>query len=315
MKRALPAFGLALLAALALSGLTAPLASAEFFIFTSEAEKTTLAGEQVGVNVLKTDAGSLECESATFKGEMSQEGAVELVLTPEYKGCKFVGMTAEVVPHSCHLVFRVVARESGVNRADAVVDCEEAGDKITIVSKLSGVTKCTVDIGEQEGLSQVNFTNEGTPQKARATISLSGIQYDQTPGTGLGACSKAEKTGTGTYQGIAAIKSLAGETQVNLNLEPIPQTIKIDNNPVVIGGKVGDKATFEVESVAGEAVTVVSMLHQANIGRPKIGCGKLAKKGDKCQEEIECVGLRGKVQKIALITAPPGGDMVGVKTC
>lgn len=315
MKRALKALGLSLLAALALSGLAASAASAEFFVFTSEAEETTLSGEQVGTSTLKADAGSLTCESATFKGEMEQEGAVELALTPAYKACTFAGFPAEVAMHSCHYLFRVVAREGSTNKADAVIDCEEAGDKITVTSKASGVTKCTVDIGEQEGLNEVKFESEGSPQKAKAIINLSGIKYDQTAGTGLGACVKAEKTTTGTYTGTAAIKDLQGETQMNLKLEPIPQKVKFDKNPITLGGKVNDNETFEVENVVAEAVTLIAMLRPGNILRPKMGCGKLAKKGDKCQEELVCGALTGVAHKIAVLTTPLGGDMTEVRNC
>lgn len=316
MNHALKVLGLSLLAALALGGLTASAASAEFFVFTSETEKSTLSGEQSGASTFKVDAGSFKCESATFIGEMEQEGAVELALAPEYKSCSFAGVSgSEVAMHSCHYIFRVVSREGTTNKGDGVVDCEEAGDKITFTAKVAGVTKCTVDVREQESLSEIKFENEGSPQKVKAIINLSGVKYEQTAGTGLGACAKAENTTNGTYESTVAIKDLSGETQKKLVLEPIPQKVKIDKNPVTFGGKVNDTETFEVENVVAEAVAVIAMIRPPNILRSKIGCGKLAAKNAKCQEEIKCAALTGIDHKLAILTSPLGGDMTTVKKC
>lgn len=315
MMRKLKTTGSALAAALVLSAMAAPSAMAELFAFGSAAEHTTLTGEQIGTTAMTVDAGALKCEIVELQGTMTAEAAVEQALTPTFKNCTFAGfLNAEVLTHSCAFVLGVLTREGSSYEAEARVECAEANDSIQVVQKALGVTKCTVDIPEQEELGQVTLSEEGSPTKIRADISLTGIEYDQTAGSGFLACATAENTTNGTYEGSIAIKGSVGEAGVNLSLDQLPQKVKILKNPIKLKGK-GSKETFEVENTVNEQLLLPIWIYPPGIVL-KGTCTKLVKMNDKCTEEIECNQLTGmKKFDFAVVSVPPGGDMVKVEGC
>jgi hypothetical protein len=61
--RNLKTLGLVLVVALAVSAMAASPVHAEQFIFESEAEHTTLVGEQEGTSTMSVDAGTISCKA------------------------------------------------------------------------------------------------------------------------------------------------------------------------------------------------------------------------------------------------------------
>jgi hypothetical protein len=318
MARHLQILGLALVAALALSAFAASAASAEPFVLTSEVENTTLKGEQVGTTTIGGDGGKIKCEGGKLTGSMSNPAgaAVEVTLTPTYEKCTFAGLAGvEVQTNSCGYVLKTGEKEGSNYEAQLGVNCEKETDSITFTAKLSGVTKCIVHIGEQAGLGKVTISEEGSPTWLRAKINLTSVEYDQTAGTGLGACTKAENTTNGTYEGESTIKGYSGETQKKLIALPLTQTVDIKTNPVKVKGN-GTTATFDIENLLNQQVQILAMIGPPGGAiKPMEKCKTIAKMGDTCNEEVECVKARGKDAVLGLVTSPVGGAMVKLEGC
>jgi hypothetical protein len=315
MTRNLKTLGLSLMAVFAMSAVAASAASAEMFVFTSAAEETTLSGSQVGATQITVDAGSASCETAKFSGTMTSDTVLEMSLIPTYSGCKFAGFTGTTIDmNSCEFVFGAVETEGSSYGVENRIDCAKSTESIAITARIAGVLKCTIHIGEQEGLKKISVSNEGSPKKLRASIGLTGIKYSQTEGVGAGKCANAENTTNGTYEGEEAIEGKnKGGTQVNLEALQIPQKIKIKSNPIKFTGA---KETFEVENLVNEAITIKFWIHPGVLN-PMQKCVKLAKKNDTCTEEIECTAAvaTGLKLDLGVITQPLGGDAAKVEGC
>ncbi len=314
MTHNLKTLGLALVAVVAMSAMAASAASAEMFVFTSAAH-TTLAGTQVGATKMTVDAGTASCETAKFSGAMTSDTALEVSLVPTYSECKFSGLTGTTIDmNSCEFVFGAVEKEGSNYEVENRIDCAKSTESIAITAKVAGVLKCTVDIGEQEGLKKITVSNEGSPTKLHTSIGLSGIKYSQTAGSGLGHCETLENTTNGTYEGVETIEGKnEGGTQVSVEALQIPQKIKIKSNPIKFTGA---KETFEVENLVNEAITIKFWIHPGVLN-PMQNCVKLAKKGDTCKEELECTAAvaTGLKLDLGVITQPLGGDAVKVEGC
>ncbi len=317
MTRKLKALGLTLVAVFAMSVVGASAASAEMFVFTSAAAEhttTTLSGSQVGATNIAVDGGTVSCGTVKFSGTMTSNTALEVGLVPAYSSCTFNGGAVTIDMNSCEFVFGAVEKEGSNYEVENRVDCAKSTESIAITAKVAGILKCTVDIGEQEGLKKITVSNEGSPTKLHASIGLSGIKYSQTAGIGAGHCETLENTTNGTYEGVETIegKNEAG-TQVSLEALQIPQKIKIKSNPIKFTGA---KETFEVENLVNEAITIKFWIHPGVLN-PMQKCTKLAKKGDTCTEEIECTAAvaTGLKLDLGVITQPLGGDAVKVEGC
>jgi hypothetical protein len=264
-------------------------------------------------------------QGADFDGTVSGEGEVwveaEVALTPTYKECTGFGVPLEVDTNSCAYVIVPDVIEGSNYEAKARVECEEAGDSITFIAKVLGVTKCTVHIGEQGGLKNVTIEDEGSPSEIHADIELTGIKYSQTAGTGLGACTKAENTTNGTYNGTATIAGTVGESSVSLQAKPLPQTINVKPNPMVFDGKVGTKVNVELINLTAQEVKIIggALPDPAGSIKPEVKCKKLAKQGDPgstCKENWECAKLTGVENlSVGLYTSPPGGALFTIQKC
>lgn len=199
MIRNFKVLGLTLVAALALGAMGASAASAQNYHFTSSQEHTTLTGKQVGTDVFTVDAGKTSCEEANYSGTQSGTTALEITLVPSYSQCKVEPIGSAVIDmNSCDYVFTAKTKPN----VEVHIVCANAGDKIQVTASALGTLKCTVDIAPQ--------TLTGVTVEAVAggditgKVNISGISYQQTSGSGLGAC--AAKTNTnGTYVGHATI--------------------------------------------------------------------------------------------------------------
>lgn len=313
MIRNLKTLAVALGVIFAMSAVAASAAPAEIFAFSSEAESTSLKGAQIGTSKMTVDAGTLSCEASSFTGEMPSE-AFDVVLTPTYSGCLFAGVPVEIKTNGCVYVMTTATKEGSNYEVETGIECEE-GKSITATAKLFGVTKCTIDIGPQAGLKKITVTETGSPTELHTSIALSGIKYSQTAGTGLGACAKAEGTTNGTYEGTAVIEAFAGETQKKLEAEPLPQTIDLSKGTLQFTGK-GTKVTFDIINLVNEAVTILAFIHKEHVD-PQDKCIKksLAKKGDKCTEELVCDAPVKQTRYFGITTGPPGGARAKVEGC
>jgi len=236
MTRNLKTLGLALIAVIATVAMTASSASAEIFVFKSEAASTTLKGEQEGSGKIKVEAGTVTCEKTKFSGEMPDEYEFEVTMTPTYESRSMGEGTTEDVTTGCDYLFVANEKESTNYEAEARIKCE-AGKAITITKKVLGVTKCTITIGAQEGLKTVTSAETGSPTALRTTIAFSSLKYSQTAGTGLGACATLENKTNGTYEGTVVVKDFQGESQKNMQDEALPKSIEISKNPIKLAGK------------------------------------------------------------------------------
>lgn len=315
MYRTLELLGSALVAAIVLFATVASPAQGEIFALSSEVEKTTLRGEQEGLTKIGVDGGTVSCEVAKFAGEMSGEYAFETAFTPTYEKCNMgEGSSAEVKMNGCKLVFTTGTKEGSNYELEARIRCE-SGKSISIVKTVLGVTKCTVDIGPQAGLSKATATEAGSPSAIKTSIALSGIKYSQTAGTGLGACATAENTSNGTYEGTETIKGFVGETQQPMKDEALPKTIEISKNPVQFNG-MNTTATFDITNISGESLTITNFVIDGTLMHMAKCVNKtLAKKGDKCTEEMKCVAPGGEEPWIGVIVGPPGGARTKAKGC
>jgi hypothetical protein len=199
MTRNLKVLGLALVAVLALAATMASSASATNKYFHSNADSTSLTGEQTNVHVFKTTAGELTCEKAHFKGSQVGKTSQEVTInTIEYINCHIIifGSTVAMTVKTNECDYRFTAQKTnGVNiEAETVHLICPAGKKIQI----SGAG-CTVEVGEQT-LSKVSYSNVGEMVDVNADVA--NIVYNHsgfTCGTGSG--------NNGTYKGNVTVTS------------------------------------------------------------------------------------------------------------
>jgi len=312
---------LSLTAALAATAIPTSAAAAEPFVFASEAESTTLNGEQLEASSLTGDAGTVSCADGEFSGSMEGEQALAFNLSPSLTECTFEGIgTAEVKPNGCELV--LVAGEVEGSTGEAGIECEE-GKHITVTTVISAVTKCTIDIGEQWELKAVSFTGTGSPKAVNASIALSGLEYSQTPGTGLFACEKVENATDGEFEGTVRLKDFEGEAQANLELEPIPETLKTTPNKLTLKGPTTDD-TVELENITNDSLILNGAVSFAPGNALESGkkCSKFPKKNSTCKESIKCL-VASKVKAMSVLfltridgtTTINGGAKITVDGC
>lgn len=198
MARNLKTLGLTLLAAFAMSAVTASAASANP-LFHSEAEDTTLTGSQgqIVATVLTTDLGELKCKTVKFTGTQEAVTTSTMTLRPKYEQCQLGGENATVTENECGFLFHLAAAEAGFE-ANMDIECP-AGNKLVI-----HVPECTTTIPPQAGLKKVTFTNEGetTTRSIIADLNIEKIHYVE---HGAGCASETETTTNGTLTGQVTV--------------------------------------------------------------------------------------------------------------
>jgi hypothetical protein len=300
MTRKLKTLGLASVAALTLTLIAAVSpASAEFFYFSSEAEHTTLKGAQVGSSSFESDGGSVSCESATFNGTVPDSTVVEVTVDPAYEECTGLGgfTAANVDMNGCAYLLLPRTKEGSNFEAEVDIECEKEGESITLTAQSFGTVKCIVHIDEQQGLGAVTVSEEGSPSEILVSLNLTGIAYDQTAGSGFGACGKAENTTNGTYEGTVLVAGYVGETQVGINqvaqkpkIEFIPKEIDFESKGV------GTIRKFQMKNISNENLEVIQLSKSPEF-EPQGKCQfkVLAKGGGTCPEEEEVKCLKAKM--------------------
>jgi hypothetical protein len=232
MTRNLKTLGLALVAAMAMTALTASAANAQF-----EADKVpvTLTAGQTTQHVFETAEGDVTCTTAEFHGEQNETPVTEVTITPVYTDCEAAGLEAEItgfghygesegpetVANPCDYVFH----------ADGTVDlvCGEDphdGEGHVVIDTAGG---CDITIPEQTELATVTYENEGVSHKVEeetistpdtddvlVTADVEDISYENTGHTFLctlaGITHYDEMTHDGTYDGAS---TLIGEDPIS----------------------------------------------------------------------------------------------------
>jgi len=217
MIRKFKLFGLLAVAALALTAVAASAAQAapEFHVESaSSATPATITGEQVGTQKFTTNAGTVECSTATFKGSTTVTTTTTQSLLPSYSGCKAFGfLTSTVTPNGCEYKFHLTA--GGVSPYPATVDVVCPSGKVIEVT--TAFTSCKITVGSQNGLSGVSITNEGskTTRDLKVSLEVTGVTYTQTGAN----CAGGEGTfSNGVLHGAATVKADVGSTSTQQGL-------------------------------------------------------------------------------------------------
>jgi hypothetical protein len=294
MTRTLKALGLALVTAFALSAAAATAASAESFAFHSEIQHTNLTGAGEGTSTFVGDAGTLECKTAKYEGTMTSQESTSLALSPLFESCTAALFSADVSMNGCQFVLTASTKEGGTYKAAMDISCSE-GKSITMLTTLSGVTKCTIHIPAQT-LSGVTVS-EVSEGDVKAAASISGIKYSQTPGTGFGACAKAENTTNGTYSGVAIIAGSLGEAQVNVGMQAAAVVLSATSK-VKFKGKDTEQIIKFTNETKNDLTKVLDYLVTKNgndflFTEDTCDPNGLAA-GQTCQIKLRCIAASGK---------------------
>lgn len=199
MIRSIKILGLGLLAALAVSAVAAPAASANPK-FHSEFAGIFLTGGQTGIvaNTLTTDLGEMKCNVVKFAGTQAPMTTTTMTLKPIYEECKIAGEKAVVTLNGCRYTFHLEEQTEPIE-ARMGIECP-IGQELEI-----DTPECTITIPPQKPLQEVTFTNEGA-EKTRsiiADLNVSGIHYEE---HGAGCVGATETTENGTYTGVITVK-------------------------------------------------------------------------------------------------------------
>lgn len=192
--------GLALVAMFAMSAATATAASADDF--TAEKYPATLTGSNTTANdQLVLTTGIVNCKKSTYTATVSA-ATTSVSVTPSYSECTAFGFPSAIDTNGCKYIFNVGAGTTG----DADISCE-AGKSITFTAIGAGTVKCTIHITSQSyiaGAVTYSNTGSGTTREMGIEVSLSGIDYSHTKGTGIGACTAGSAT-NGTVSAAALV--------------------------------------------------------------------------------------------------------------
>jgi hypothetical protein len=197
MLRNLRAFGLSLVAALAIGAVGASAASATPQ-FHFESEHTILTGQQTTVNALAFHAGVVRCGVVQFAGTSGVFTTTTMTLTPTFDNC-LLDEEEEVTftNNGCSFLFHVGANTEHLTGTMSI-ECP-ANQLIEIHAP-----ECTITVPPQGGLGSVTFTNEGA-EMTRSLIfdlGIAGLDYVE---HGAGCATETETTNNGTYTGKVTI--------------------------------------------------------------------------------------------------------------
>jgi len=212
MSRNLKALGLALVAVLAMSALTAAGASAEAFQFKAEkTPTTTLSGKQHGAaDVFTTDTGSVSCNEAKYAGTVTGTEVTEVTVTPTYSECTAFGLfNVPIDTNGCQYKFTVLTKVGANYEGKVDVVCP-AGQVIKVTAPL-----CTVTVGAQNNVpGTITYTNVGAGATREITVdvNLTGLTYEEHRPL-FGICeNNTVLTHDGTYVGAGLVTGTNGGT-------------------------------------------------------------------------------------------------------
>jgi hypothetical protein len=192
--------------------------------FRSEKSPATLTGVQEtgpkGELTRFAAGGLVECKKVTYGGVMNASPSTTISLVPIFDECTYFGFPSTVAAHGCQFVIHAPLFAFG-ERMDIVCG---AGKDMTVTFPSTGIVKCIVHIPSQDDLLAVSVSNIGAGPTREATIqtTVTGeLEFSQTEGTGLGKCTTALNTTTGSYSSRAVVtgENLGGSEHVGLFVE------------------------------------------------------------------------------------------------
>jgi hypothetical protein len=201
MIRKLKVLSLALVAICAMGAMTASAASA---LFTTEAG-AEIKGEEVG-NVLFTVTGrEVKCKDSTYVGTAPSGSFAEVTVTPTYKECEALGISASVTGFGageCYFVLH--------SNGESDLICPE-GKSVTVTAGT-----CVTHIPGQTGLKKITYdTVEGSPKHLTLTLDIKEIHETHTDGF-LCPFESGGTTETAELEGTVTAKAYVGKKQVFL---------------------------------------------------------------------------------------------------
>lgn len=186
MMRNLRFLGVAVFAVLAMSAVSASFASAAADDLTAEQYPVTLTGKNdPNPPILKTTAGSYECTTSTLHATVSGP-TTTVSATPTYSGCTCIGVACTIDMNGCTYLIHMT--EGTTSTVDIVCP---AGQEITLTN-----SKCILHVPPQTGLPHIVWTNVGAGATREITghVTISGLRYKHTEGSGIGKCTSGEGT-------------------------------------------------------------------------------------------------------------------------
>jgi hypothetical protein len=202
--RDLKTFGLALVVVLAMSGLAASAASADF---TYPSGTTTVKATQLNAEITLT-AGNFECGGIHGEAAVSGTTATDLTLTNLlFTSCTCFGRACDVTTNGGCTLTLTTTGESHL--------CPTGGSITMTITSSPGVSLCTIHITAHT-INGVTFINTaGTPNDVDLTIHATNLTYETTGGSGK--CGTVNTTFTcGLFDADFTLRAFNGPTQNNL---------------------------------------------------------------------------------------------------
>lgn len=209
MSRQLRLLGLALLALVASGAITAT--GAQAGLFTAGEYPATITGSSVGVHILHTEIGNMECEP-TFDGVL-EAPAAELTLIPTYATACEIGMSeVHVTNNGCDFKLHAgntLAEDAVAGTMDIV--CPEGN---AMDFEITSNPTCHLKIPGQAGLSALTYTNRTMAKDVDVDFSIGGLVYRLDNN-----CPVVGNFANGTYGGTSTLKAdhEGGETSFGVD--------------------------------------------------------------------------------------------------
>lgn len=231
MKR-IRILGLAMVAVLAVSAVTATGAMAEPF---KEFVSTPAAGEvtagQTEEHTFTVGGGVVKCKSAAFSDKAGLEKSAAAWFRATYGECTAFGLAAKVAMHTCEyeLVLHEKAKDTasvvnwnnGKKQEPGAVEktcaapaniAEAEAKKAEEIEIEVPATGCKVFVGKQGPLTELTFKNN-TATTVEVALNIKEIKAFSN-GKGLGCPAKGEAKGTYTGKSVAKNNGVGGSVQV-----------------------------------------------------------------------------------------------------
>jgi hypothetical protein len=172
----------------------------------AESYPTALVGS--GSNEINTTYLNWNCPGTTYDATLAG-ASTTLVITPTFQDCAPLFLT-QVHRNGCVYIAHI---EGGASTQGSIDLSCPPGNSLQITFKSGGSTRCIIDIPEQSNIAgSVKFSNAsaGTTREIVLGLSLNGVRYTETPGSGQLPCSSGEsKNGS-----LTASISFTGNTDV-----------------------------------------------------------------------------------------------------
>lgn len=209
MSRQLKLLGLAVLALVATSAITAT--GAQAGLFTAGEYPATITGSIVAPHELGTELGVMECEP-TLNGELAAVSE-ELTLNPSYGNtCKLGMKEVDVHNNGCDFLVHAgaTAGEGAVEGTLDIVCPENSVMDFEITSN----PICHLTIPPQAGLGTLTYTNHPAAKDVDLDFNIVELFYRLD-----NSCPAAGNHANGTYRGVSTLKAdhEGGETSFGVD--------------------------------------------------------------------------------------------------